>query len=162
MPSPFLCHCCGASFSTPLLLRGHQCTDTAPCKTTDLVLSLKQQGNEAYKAGDLNKAMELFTRAIQLASPESSESFLPALYSNRSLVYCLMGRATGAVTPQQAERLPNSHDAHNSASRADCFDRAILDAREAARLLPNWQRPLLRLGEAQLGTQAYEEVTSAL
>ena len=48
-------------------------------------LKFKDQGNQAYKAQDYNKAIQLYTRAIEL---EEDANY----YSNRSLCYFNLNR----------------------------------------------------------------------
>jgi tetratricopeptide (TPR) repeat protein len=48
-------------------------------------LKYKEQGNQAYKAQDYNKAINFYTRAIEVQED-------PSFYSNRAICYYNLGR----------------------------------------------------------------------
>lgn len=48
-------------------------------------LKFKEQGNNAYKAQDYNKAINCYTRAIEIQED-------PSFYSNRAICYYNLGR----------------------------------------------------------------------
>ena len=62
------------------------------------VESLKQQGNAALQAGNVDSALDLYTQALKLSGGDNA-----VLYSNRSAAYCKAGRHEEAL--EDAEKV---------------------------------------------------------
>lgn len=96
----------------------------------------KTQGGAAWSAGDYPKAIEQFSQAISLASPDERE-FLKVLYSNRSAAYLKTNKAT----------------------------ESLADATKCVELDSNWAKGYVRKGDAlsfmKKHTDAYNAYNSA-
>ena len=66
--------------------------------TTATANELKQQGNSAFSAGDYDRAIELFSQAVDCvqAVPDAQQQ-QAVLYSNRSAAYCGKRQYTEAL-----------------------------------------------------------------
>ena len=80
---------------------------------------LKDAGNAAFTAGEYRRALELYTRAIDLCSDDAS--LLTHLYSNRSATFASLNE----------------------------FEKAIADAEATIALSPQWPKGHLRKGFAE-------------
>ncbi len=101
-------------------------------------MSTFDAGVEAFGAGRNKKAIELFTRAIEM-SPNTS-----GIYQHRGSAYAETGRHLEAIADYDvAVRLnpiyPDTYvDRGNSQHALEEYDRAIKDYSEAIRLRPNF------------------------
>ena len=92
----------------------------------------KDAGNKAFAAGRHTEAVTSFSSAITL-DPTNA-----VLYSNRAAAYTALGKKTPAM-----------------------LQKAIADARMAARLQPDFAKAYLRLGTALSMSKQYEEAVQA-
>lgn len=100
----FVGHCGTASHAAHLL--AIQCGASDP-ENNLTALSLKEQGNKEFESGNLVRAEQLFSQAINL-NPSGGQHFL---YSNRSAVRLAMGdNVSSLADAKEASRIaPNWH-----------------------------------------------------
>lgn len=100
----FVSHCSNASHAAHLL--AIQCGASDP-ENNLTALSLKEQGNKEFESGNLARAEQLFSQAINL-NPSGGQHFL---YSNRSAVRLAMGDNVSSLEDaNEASRIsPNWH-----------------------------------------------------
>lgn len=103
----FVSHCSTASHAAHLL--AIQCGASDP-ENNLIALSLKEQGNKLFESGNIVRAEQLFSQAINL-NPSGGQHFL---YSNRSAVRLAMGdNVSSLADAKEASRItPNWHVAY--------------------------------------------------
>lgn len=88
---------------------------------SDNVASLKSAGDNAYKAGNLDEAIDAYTKAIDAAKKDNANAdVLKALYSNRAASY----------------------------AQSKNFNSSLLDAEKCIELDSTWVKGIIRKGDA--------------
>ena len=98
------------------------------------VASLKATGDSAFKAGNLEEAIQVYTQAIDKANDtDTSTDVLKALYSNRSASYALSKN----------------------------FNSSLLDAEKCIELDSTWVKGIIRKGDALFSLRRYNDALKA-
>eukprot|EP00239_Pterosperma_sp_CCMP1384_P000670 CAMPEP_0197845634 /NCGR_PEP_ID=MMETSP1438-20131217/2541_1 /TAXON_ID=1461541 /ORGANISM="Pterosperma sp., Strain CCMP1384" /LENGTH=507 /DNA_ID=CAMNT_0043457007 /DNA_START=214 /DNA_END=1737 /DNA_ORIENTATION=+ len=105
--------------------------------TTDAVGILKDSGNQLFRTGKLEPAVEKYSQALQVAislEPGAVTAVeLSTIFSNRSASYLKLGKA----------------------------EAALADADKCIELRPDWEKGYFRRGQALEGIEDYEKALSA-
>jgi tetratricopeptide (TPR) repeat protein len=104
--------------------------------------ALKDQGNESFKAGDMQKAIDFYTQVS---------------YVN---IFCISSIICKNNQLQAIDMDPDNHVYYSNRSaaymKADSISKALRDGEKCVELAPNWSKGYSRLGAAQQALKRFD------